>query len=174
MFASICRVTLLFDATYGCLSHNPNPRVTFFLMQFAVGEYARPQPATALQPVFGTRPEDGVHPVTRFALLHTGKAHALNLEFSANQRVQICAGDNHITPGGRRLGLGQVQFEAERVEDFLREEGDLAFVVFLEVEEPVAPDATASDALGLIDFDHGVLPGRLSVMAKEVVPWRDE
>jgi hypothetical protein len=33
--ASICRVTLLFDAPYGFLSHNPNPRVTFFLMQFA-------------------------------------------------------------------------------------------------------------------------------------------
>src|ERR1039458_4814388 len=40
IFASICRVTLLFDATYGFLSHNPNPRVTFFLMQFGLAFFA--------------------------------------------------------------------------------------------------------------------------------------
>ena len=109
--------------------------------------------------------------MTRFALLDALEANALNLEFSANQRIQIRAGDNHIAAGGSRLSLGKVQFAAERVEDFLREEGDLAFVAFFEVEEPVAPDAAASDTLGLIDFDHGVLTGGLSVMAEEVVTW---
>jgi hypothetical protein len=104
-------------------------------------------------------------------LLDALEANALNLEFSANQGIQIRAGDNNITAGGSRLGLWKVQFAAERVEDFLREEGDLAFVAFFEVEKSVAPDATASDAFGLIYFDHGVLPGGLSVMAKEVVPW---
>ena len=109
--------------------------------------------------------------MTGFALLDALEANALNLEFSANQRIQIRAGDNHIAAGGRRLGLGQIKLVAQRIEDFLREEGDLAFVVFLEVEEPVAPDAAACDALRLIYFDYGVLTGGLSVMAEEVVTW---
>ena len=107
--------------------------------------------------------------MTRFALLDACEANALNLEFSANQRIQIRAGDNHIASRGSRLRLRDFQFATEREEDFQREEGDLAFIVFLEVEEPVAPDATASDALSLSYFDHGVLASGLSVMAKEVV-----
>jgi hypothetical protein len=104
-------------------------------------------------------------------LLDALEANTLNLEFSANQGIQIRTGDNNITAGGGRLGLGQIKLAAQSIEDFLREKGDLAFVAFFEVEEPVAPDAAASDTLGLIDFDHGVLPGGLSVMAEEVVTW---
>src|SRR2546421_12990740 len=36
MFASISRVTATFDATYGFLHHKKPPRVTFFLIQFAI------------------------------------------------------------------------------------------------------------------------------------------
>jgi hypothetical protein len=109
--------------------------------------------------------------VTWFALLDALEANPLNLELSANQRIQIRPRQNNITPGSGRLGLGQIKLVAQRVKDFLREEGDLAFVVFLKVEESVAPDAAASDALGLIYFDYGVLPSGLSVMAEEVVTW---
>ena len=89
--------------------------------------------------------------MTRFALLDALEAHALNLEFSANQRVQIHAGDNHIAAGGGRLGLGQIKFVAQRIEDFLREERDLALVAFFEVEKSVAPNAAASYKFQLSD-----------------------
>ena len=59
-------------------------------------------------------------------MLDALEANALNLEFSANQGIQIRAGDNNVAPGSSRLSLREVQFTTERVEDFEREEGDLA------------------------------------------------
>jgi hypothetical protein len=72
------------------------------------------------------------------------------------------------------LNLGQVEFTPKGLEDFHAEECNLAFVVFLEVEEAVAPDATTSDAFDLIHFDHGILAWGLPVMAEEPVPRRNE
>jgi hypothetical protein len=138
-------------------------------MEDAVSEDARAQAATALQPVFSSGPKGRVQPVTRFALLHAGEFHALNLELNANQRIQIHTGDQNISTGASRLGLGKVQFTAELVQDFQREKSDLAFVILFEVEESVAADATASHALDLVHLYHWILAGRLSVMAKEVV-----
>jgi hypothetical protein len=53
----------------------------------AIGKDARTQAAAALQPIFGSRTEGGVHPITGFAFLDAGKAHAMKLKFSANQLI---------------------------------------------------------------------------------------
>ncbi|MCX6924915.1 MAG: hypothetical protein NT154_17135 [Verrucomicrobia bacterium] len=50
----------------------------------------------------------------------------------------------------------------------------MPFVVFLEVKEAVAPDATPGHAVDVIHFDNGMLPGGLAVVAKEVVTRGDE
>jgi hypothetical protein len=98
----------------------------------------------------------------------------LNLEFSANQGVQLHTRDNHIAPRGARLSLWQLQFTSEFIEDFHREECDLAFVVLFEVEEPVAADAATRDARDLVHLDHGISTDQLPVVAKEVVACGDE
>ena len=106
-----------------------------------------PQATAALQPVFRSRANGAVHPVTGFAFLDAGKAHILDFKLSANQGVQINAGDEHITAGGSRLSLGEVQFTAERIKHFQREEGDLALVVLFVVEESVPANAATGDTL---------------------------
>jgi hypothetical protein len=112
--------------------------------------------------------------VAGFALLDTGEAYALNFELNPNQGVQVHAGDQHIAAGGTRLCLREAYLAAERVEDFERKEGDLAFVVLLEIEESVAAYAAPGDALDLVHFDDGVLAGGLFVVAKKVMAERDK
>src|SRR3974390_809064 len=103
------------------------------------------------------------------ALLDPDKPDALDLKFSADQGVQIRARHEGVASGGRGLSLGQVELPAQGIKDFQGKEGDLPFVVLFEIEEPVSPDAAAGNALNLIHFHNGVLPGGLAVVAKEVV-----
>jgi hypothetical protein len=112
--------------------------------------------------------------MTRLALLNASEAHPLDFELNANQRVQVHACDDHIAAGSTKLGMGDAQVAAECLENFHGEESYLAFVILFKVEEAVAADAAAGDALNLVDLDHGILAGGLSVVAEEVMSRGDE
>jgi hypothetical protein len=146
----------------------------FAALKDAIAQDSRAQATAALQPGFSSRPEGGIHPMTRFALLDACKLDALDFKFSADQGVQVRARHEGVASGGRGPSLSQVKLSAQGVKDFQREESDLPFVVLFEIEEPISSDAAASDALNLIHLDNGVLTGWLAVVTKEVMACRNE
>jgi hypothetical protein len=139
-------------------------------LQGAIAEDARAQAAAALQPGFSSRAEGGIHPMTRLALLDTGKPDPLNFKFSADQGVQIRARHEGVASGGRGPSLSQVELSAQGDKDFQGKESDLPFVVLFEIEEPISPNAAAGNALNLIHFHNGILTGRLAVVTKKLWP----
>ena len=62
---------------------------------------------------------------------------------------------------------------AEGLIDLLLEEGDLAFVIGLEVKKTVLFDSATGDALDMVDFLHWSISRRLAVMAEIVVGMGD-
>jgi hypothetical protein len=108
--------------------------------------------------------------MARSAFFDPLETDALQLEWLADERVEVFAPNEDIAAGGLRLGFGQVQFPAERIEHFHRKEGDLALVVGAEIEEPIASNAPPGHTLDLVDHVARVLTGRLAVVAEEVVP----
>ncbi|MGZ5002852.1 MAG: hypothetical protein ACXWBM_06635, partial [Chthoniobacterales bacterium] len=59
-------------------------------------------------------------------------------------------------------------------ESFVREESDLALVIFLVVEEAITADAMAGDALNAINFLQRIIIRRTIVMAEIVMASGDE
>jgi hypothetical protein len=109
-----------------------------------------------------------------FAVLDAGKSYALQFEFSSNQSIQIRASEQRIAPGSRGLSSGQVEFAAKSVKDFDGKKRNLPFVVFLEIEETIAPDTAPGDTVEMTYLNDGILAGGLAVVAKEVVAGGDE
>lgn len=68
----------------------------------------------------------------------------------------------------------QSEFAPHPFQNLPGEECDLTFVVMLEIEEPVTKQAPSGHALDLIHLDDGMFPGRLFVVAKVVMPRRNE
>lgn len=60
------------------------------------------------------------------------------------------------------------------MEYFLREEGDLAFVIRFEVKEAVALDSGSSNAPYRLHGGHGVVSGGMSIVSEKVVTGRNE
>jgi hypothetical protein len=115
-----------------------------------------------------------VHPVAGTAFLDAREADFLEIERGADQGGEIGVADDDVTAHGRREGTWEIEFALERLEDFDGEERDLAFVILFEVVEAVAADAFAGDTFDMIDFDDGMLAGRLIVVTEEVVVGGDE
>lgn len=122
---------------------------------------------------FGSGGEGFVHPGAGAAFLGAGEEYALDLEFVADEIVEIVARGEDIAAedGGGFIFYGE--FLAEALVNGLVEEGDLAFVVVLEIEKAIAFDAAARDELHLGDFQRWVLPRENIVMPEIIVPGRD-
>jgi len=110
-----------------------------------------------------------VHPVTRFAVRRPAKFHSLQLEFSANKRIQVGTFGDDIPSRGARRFFAKIQPGTHQVEDFPRKKCDLSFVIFLKIKESVAFDAASRNTFDFRNFNNRVIAGRLSVMAKIVV-----
>jgi hypothetical protein len=138
-------------------------------LQDAISQNPRTQTAPALKPRFSAGTQGRIHPMTRFALFDAGKTNALNLKLSPDQRIQVHTSDERITPSGGRLSLEQVEFAPQGIKNFLREEGDLTFVVRLELEKAITLDAAAGHAIDLAHLENLILPSGLAVVAEKVV-----
>ena len=143
--------------------------------QDAVAKNAGAQAAVTVEPRLGLFvAESVVHPITRTTFLDTLEANALDLKFLTDQRVQVQSlGDDVATCAGW-MRVRETQLVAQLVEHLPRKEGDLAFVIHLVAEEPIAANALARDAFDFVLFKNRMVTGRLFVMADVVVAWRNE
>jgi hypothetical protein len=93
----------------------------------------------------------------------------LNLEFDANQVIQVHAFGDHVASqeGGRFVSHAECQ--AHLIEYFRGEECDLSLVVFLEIEKAVAADAAPGQAFEFGNLDDRVPAGRPAMMPEIVV-----
>src|SRR5256886_9069252 len=107
----------------------------------------------------------------RTPLFH--KTNALNLEFLADEFVQIKAARDHIAPRRSRRSIMCVQRNAELFENVERKKRDLALVVVLEVEVTISANPAACDTFDHGHFDHGMRVWVPTVMANEIVSRRN-
>ena len=140
----------------------------------AVGEDAAAQTGASAQPFLGTGAERGVHPMARLAFLDTGEAHALDFKFFSDERIQICAAHEGVAAGVLGLNAGQGQLTTQCLQHFHREKRDLALVVFLVIEEPVAANTPSRHAFDSFDSEVRILPRWLAAVAEEIVAGRNE
>ena len=97
------------------------------------------------------------------------EAHALQREISIDQRLQIDAGDDDVAAQSASRFVYFGKFCAQAIELFLREESDLAFVIFLKIEEAIAANPAAGDAFDAIDFLQWMIARLTSGVAEKIV-----
>jgi hypothetical protein len=112
--------------------------------------------------------------VTRAAFTDALELDALHGEFFANERIQFHAAGDKVAPRDTGRFVRRTQLPANRVKNFRRKKSDLAFVVVLEIEEPVADQTFARNALDLADFNGGIFTGLPPLVAKKIVAGRNE
>lgn len=127
----------------------------------------------ALHGFFCSFGEGLIHPVTRSAFLSAEEANALPFELLTDERIEVDAPGDDVSPEDGRRHISDLKLGAEALIDLVRKEGDLAFVVFFEAKEAISDEAFAFHTFDRFDFDHGGLPSRLTVMTEEVVIWRN-
>ncbi len=102
------------------------------------------------------------------------EAQTLQLEFLADERDQVAAGDDDIAAENAGRFLDLRESGTEFLENFLGEEGDLSLVVILEIVEAIAAEAVAGDAFDLLDFLEGEVVRFATVVTIVVVARGDE
>ena len=107
-------------------------------------EDSRAETAATAQRRLGTWAKRLFHPIARTTFLSAEEAHPLNFKFPADEFVQIHAPRNDVSAEHRRRLVPDAELFAERFVHFISEEGNLAFVVCIVDEEPIALDALAS------------------------------
>jgi FdhD protein len=142
-------------------------------MQFSVSQDFRPQTAASLQEISRARRERAIHPVTRRGLLRSIKTNPLNLEFLANEFFQIKAARDHVAPRRSRRSIMCVQRSAELFENIERKESDLSLVIVFKIEVTICANPAACDTFDHGYFDHGMVIWLPTVMANEIVSWRN-
>ena len=81
--------------------------------------------------------------------------HILEGDYSPRSAIdiftKILASDEDIASGCLGLGISKIELLTKRVEDFHREEGDLAFVIRFIIEKTIAPNPASCHAFNLAD-----------------------
>lgn len=142
--------------------------------QDAVGEDSGAQAAPSLQRGFRAGCDGLIHPVAGLAFRDAFKLDALHGEAPADKGVQIDAFSDRIAAGSARRSSGDGERMAYIFIDLARKERDLPFVVVFVIEEAVAADTAARNALNVINLKKWMRAGALTVMAEEIVTGRDE
>src|SRR6266403_841706 len=141
--------------------------------QLAITENFRAQTAASFQEIFRALRKCAIHPITRRAFLRSIKTNALNLKFLADEFVQIKAARDHVAPRRSRRSIVCVQRSAELFENLERKKCDLAFVIVFKIEVTICANPAACDTLAHGHFDHGMVIRLPTVMANEIVSWRN-
>ena len=133
---------------------------------------SRPESAATAQRLFCAGAERLIHPIAGATFLSAEEVHALNFKFLADEFVQVQAARNDVSAEDRRRFVPDAELLAEGLIHLVGEERNLAFVVRVVVEEPVALDAPASHTTGRSHFADWVLPRGPAVLAEIIVPRR--
>jgi hypothetical protein len=141
--------------------------------QLAIAENLCAQTAAALQKLFRARCECAIHPVTRRALLGSIQTNALDLEFPADELVQINSAGDHIAPRVSRRAIVYIQRDAKLFENIERKKCDLALVIVLKIEVTIPTNPAPRGTFDHRHFDHGMRVRLATVMANEIVPRRN-
>jgi hypothetical protein len=147
--------------------------LSFIHTENAGGEDAGAEAAAMLEEMLGAGSEGTVHPVTGTAFGRAEKADALELKLGSHELVEVEALGNDVAAGVAGGFAGEMEFGTKGIENLAGEEGDLALVIRLEIEETVAADAAPGDALDLLHLQGGMFAGRLLVVAEKIVAGRD-
>jgi hypothetical protein len=142
-------------------------------MEDAVIEDDGAEAAAALEGLLSAGAEGVVHPVAGGALATAAEVDALELEIGVEPAGEIDAGGDDVSAEDGGAFVADVEPTAKGLEIFLGEEGDLAFVGFLEIKKAVVFYAAASEALQVVDFLHGSIAGRVAVVTEVIVGGRD-
>ena len=141
--------------------------------QLAITENFPAQTAASFQEIFRALRKCAIHPITRRALLGSIKTNALNLKFLADEFVQIKAARDHVAPRRSGRSIVCVQRSAELFENLERKKCDLAFVIVFKIEVTICANPPACDTFNHGHFDHGMVIRLPTVMANEIVSWRN-
>ena len=141
--------------------------------QLAITENFPAQTAASFQEIFRALRKCAIHPITRRALLGSIKTNALNLKFLADEFVQIKAARDHVAPRRSGRSIVCVQRSAELFENLERKKCDLAFVIVFKIEVTICANPAACDTFDHGHFDHGMVIRLPTVMANEIVSWRN-
>jgi hypothetical protein len=95
----------------------------------------------------------------------------LNLEFPADELVQVHTARDHIAPRRSRRAIVQLQCSAELIENIERKETDLTFVIILEIEVTISANPTPRDTFDRRQLDHGTCVRLATVVANKIVAW---
>jgi hypothetical protein len=146
---------------------------SFIDSQHAVGQDFCPKSAASFEGFVSAFVKSLIHPITGSRFARAEKPDTLDIEFGVDQIVEIDSLDDDISPERVRFFVEHPEGIAEKFVDFLREEGDLAFVILLVVKEAVTPDSPAGNAFDFRNFLDGRITGRLLVMAVIIVIGRN-
>src|SRR5450759_1298988 len=150
------------------------PRSTPLYSSAASDVYKRqPQPTVSTQGNFRLRCERGIHPVAWTAFSHPLKPDALNDECPPHESIQVDSSRDDISTKHPSVLVANVELAAEVFIDLPRKERNLSFIVVLVVEETVSTQAPPGYTLDGSNLDDRLFAGSLTMVPKEVVPWRD-
>lgn len=135
---------------------------------------ARAQAAATAHPVFCTVRERAVHPVAGTAFLRAKEPYSLDLEFLADEPVQVDSSRENVAAHRRWMVTVKTQIAAQGSKHFHGEKGDLPLVVGLEIEESIPLQSATCNALDPVDLQDRVLSRRLAVMSEVIVTRRQE
>lgn len=144
-------------------------------MKGARGEDSRTQAAAefSFQEVLATGGDDAIHPVARFAFLGALEFDVLETEAFPDPLREVGTLDDEVPPEDRGRELGELEVEADFLDDFAGEKRDLALVVWAVGEVAVTAQARSGDALHLFDRDDAVLQPALALFSPVVVTGGD-
>src|SRR6185369_5540711 len=103
-----------------------------------------------------------------------GESGSLECELDSNQALQLHSRDDDVAPQNPGRFARQAKSLRHQIENLAREKSDLTLVVVAVIEEAVAANPVAGDALDLMGFDKRKIIRRPAVMAKIVVIGRNE
>ena len=98
----------------------------------------------------------------------------MKLELHSDQFVQTYTASDRIAPKNFRAAIPNAKLQAKILIRFFLEESDLALVAYCMAEVSIPGDSLAGDAFDLVQFDRGIVSGRVSVLAHVVVSDRNE
>ena len=93
----------------------------------------------------------------------------MNFEFRANQFIEVLISRDDIPPQKRRRFISYAELAAKRPVSFLREKGDLAFIVVFVIEKAVAANSAPRYTFHGWHLKNWMSVRRFAMMTKEIV-----
>ena len=93
----------------------------------------------------------------------------MNVEFRANQFIEVLISRDDIPPQKRWRFIRYAELGAKRLVSFLREKGDLAFIGVLVIEKAVAANSAAGYTFNGRHFENWMSVRRFAMVTKKIV-----